>query len=169
LSEEELKKMRDLASVLHSTYFGLLQALRKEKGLFALYEFSIKGIDSMLKAYFNFLEEKEIPDIIAYLESTGIYKDLELKQDGDRYILDIGNCLFAGGEDGVHKTITGIDMPCPIALFISSCLVKENPSKRIYVYPSIYDEDGVTTQFDLLSPEEFEKRMKELTKIAELN
>lgn len=168
MSEEELKKMRNLASVLHSTYFGLLQALRKEKGLFALCEFSIKGIDSMLKAYFNFLEEKEIPDIIAHLESTGIYNDIELKQDGDRYILDIGNCLFAGGEEGVHNTITGIDMPCPITLFIGSCLTKENPSKKIYMYPSIYDVEGVTTQFDLLSPDEFEERMRELNKIAEL-
>ncbi len=142
--------------------------MRKEKGLFALCEFSIKGIDSMLKAYFNFLEEKEIPDIIAHLESTGIYKDIELKQSGDRYLLDIGNCLFAGGEEGVHNTITGIDMPCPIALFIGSCLVKENPSKKLYLYPSIYDEEGVTTQFDLLSPDEFEERMNELNKIAEL-
>ena len=168
MSEEELRRMRDLASVLHSTYFGLLQALRKEKGLFALCEFSIKGIDSMLKAYFNFLEEKDVPGIISHLESTGIYRDIELKREGDSFMLDIGDCLFAGGEEGVHNTITGIDMPCPIALFISSCIGRENPSKKLYIYPSIYDNDGVTTQFDLLSPEEFEERMNELNKIAEL-
>jgi len=168
LSEEELRRMRDLTSVLHSTYFGLLQALRKEKGLFALCEFSIKGIDSMLKEYFNFLEEKDVPGIIAHLESTGIYRDIELKREGDRFMLDIGDCFFAGGEEGVHNTITGIDMPCPIALFISSCIGRENPSKKLYIYPSIYDNDGVTTQFDLLFPEEFEERMSELNKIAEL-
>jgi hypothetical protein len=160
--------MRNMACMLHSTYFGVLQALRKEKGLFAICELSIKGIDEMLKAYFNFLEDKSVPEIIAQLESTGIYQNLELVKNGDSYMLDIGKCMFAGGNEGVHGTIKGIDMPCPIALFISSCLAKENPLKRIYIYPSVYDEDGVTTQIDLVSPEEYEKRMNELNKIAKI-
>ena len=160
--------MRNLACVLHSTYFGTLQALRKEKGFFAVCELSIRGIDDMLKAYFNFLEEKEVTDILAHLEKTGIYQNIELVQEGDRYLLKIGKCLFAGGEEGVHKKIKGIDMPCPIALFVSSCLAKQHPSKRIYAYPSSYDEEGATTQIDLVSPEEYERRMDELTKIARL-
>ena len=160
--------MRDLACMLHSTYYGVLQALRKEKGLFAICELSIKGIDEMLKVYFNFLENKSLPEIITYLENTGIYKDIELTQNDDKFILDIGKCLFAGGKEGVHNTITGIDMPCPVALFISSCIVKENPSKKIYIYPSDYSEEGVTTQIDLISPEEYTKRMSELNKIAKI-
>ena len=154
--------------MLHSTYFGVLQALRKEKGLFAIYELSIKGIDETLKAYFNFLGDKSVPEIIAHLEGTGIYKAIVIKREGDRYMLDIGKCLFASGSEGVHKSISDIDMPCPIALFICSCLAKENPTKKLYIYPSIYDEEGVTTQIDLLSPEEYAKKMDDLNKIAKI-
>ena len=161
--------MKDLACMLHSTYFGTLQALRKEKSLFAICELSIKGIDEMLKAYFNFLDEKNIPEILEHLESTGIYQELTLSNTGEKYILDIGKCMFAGGEDGVHSTITGIDIPCPIALFMASCLVKENPGKKIYIYPSVYDEWGAVTQIDLISPEEYAERMSALEIISNLD
>ena len=123
--------------MLHSTYFGTLQALRREEGFFSICELAVEGIDDMLKAYFNFLEAEDLADILEHLEKTGIYRDLELKQEGDRYLLKIGKCLFAGGEEGAHKKIKEIDLPCPISLFVSSYLAKQNPSKRVYAYPSI--------------------------------
>lgn len=164
--EEQLKNMRNLACVLHSTYFGTLQALKKERGFFAVCELAVKGISDMLKGYFKFLEEKKITDILANLEKTGVYQNVELKQKGNKYIFKVGKCLFAGGGEGVHKMIKEIDMPCPIALFVGSCLAKQNPSKRIYVYPSVYEEEGTITQIDLISPKEYERRMEILTKMT---
>lgn len=161
-----MRNMKNLACVLHSTYFGTVQALRKEEGFFAVCELVVKGVIEMLEGYFNFLETSRITDILKNLEKTGIYRDVELKREGDRFLFTIGKCLFAGGEGGVHKMIKGIDTPCPIALFVGSCLAKENPSKRIYVYPSSYEEEGITTQIDLISPADYKRRMDALRDMA---
>lgn len=164
--EDQLRNVRNLAGMLHSTYFGTVQALKKERGFFAVCEMSVKGIVDMLEGYFNFLEMEEITDISANLESTGLYQNVQLKREGDKYLFTIGKCMFAGGEEGVHRKIKGIDIPCPIALFVASHLAKRNPSKRIYVYPSVYEEEGITTQIDVLSPSEYERRMAVLTEMA---
>lgn len=164
--EKQISNMKTLACILHSTYFGILQVLKKEKGFFGVCGLAVEGVSEMLKGYFTFLEEKKIPKILADLEKTDLYQNLELKQEGSKFLFKVGKCLFAGGEKGVHKRIKGIDMPCPIALFVSSCLAKQNPSKRIYVYPSVYEDEGTTTQIDLISPREYERRMAILTKMA---
>jgi hypothetical protein len=53
-------------------------------------------------------------------------------------------------------------MPCPLALFVSSILAKEDPSKKIYIYPTVYDDDSSSTQIDLITEREFQERMKRL-------
>jgi hypothetical protein len=164
--KDQLIGMKNLACMLHSTYFGTLQALRKEKGFFASCELAEKGISEMLEAYFHLLESWKIPDILKTLEETDLYTDLKIKQEGDTYFFEIGKCLFAGGEKGVHKTIKNIDLPCPIALFVAACISRENPSKKIYIYPSSYDEDGTITQIELLDPEEYSRKMNILSEMS---
>ena len=161
--EEQMADMRTLASILHSVYFGTLSALKKEKSFFEVYEIALNGIGDMLGGYFNLLEAKELEEVMESLEKTGIYNDLQLEEMGEgSYLFKIGECKFAGGEGGVHKSIKGIDMPCPLALFIGSVLAKQDPLKKTYVYPTVYDENSSSTQIDLIPEREFKERMDRL-------
>ena len=161
--EEQMANMQNLASILHSVYFGTLSALKKETSFFEVYEVAINGIGEMLGGYFNLLEVKELEEVMESLEETGIYNDLQLEEVGeDSYLFKIGECKFAGGEAGVHKGIKEIDMPCPLALFVGSVLVKNEPSKKIYIYPTVYDDDSSSTQIDLIPEREFQERMRRL-------
>jgi hypothetical protein len=161
--EEQMADMRNLAAILHSVYFGTLSALKKEKSFFEVYEIAIKGIGDMLGGYFNLLEAKGLEEVIESLEKTGIYNDLQLEEvSKGSYLFKIGECKFAGGEAGVHKGIKGIDMPRPLALFVGSILAKEDPSKKIYIYPTVYDDDSSSTQIDLITEREFQERMRRL-------
>ena len=158
--EEQMTDMRNLACILHSVYFGTLLALKKEKSFFEVYEVAINGVGDMLGGYFNLLEAKGLDEVMESLEKTGIYKEVQLEEVGEgSYLFKIGECKFAGGEEGVHKGIKGIDMPCPLALFIGSVLTKQHPSKKIYVYPAVYDDDSSPTQIGLITEQEFQKRM----------
>ena len=165
--DEQMADMRNLASILHSVYFGTLFALKKEKSFFEVYEIAIKGIGDMLGGYFNPLEAKGLDEVMESLGKTGIYNDLELEEVGeDSYVFKIGECKFAGGEEGVHKEIKGIDMPCPLALFIGSVLAKQDPTKKPYIYPTVYDEESSTTQIDIISEREFQERMNRLKNLG---
>lgn len=104
MSDGDIRTLRTLTCILHSSYFGTMLALRREKGFFSAYELAIKGIINMLEGYFSFLETKKIQEILKYLERTELYEDIKLiKEKDDLYLLIIGKCLFAGGENGVHK------------------------------------------------------------------
>jgi hypothetical protein len=163
---EQMANMRNLASILHSVYFGTLFALKKEKSFFEVYEVAINGIGEMLGGYFNLLEAQEIEEIIENLENTGLYNEVQLDEvEEGSYLFKIGECKFAGGE-GVHKNIKGIDMPCPLALFVGSVLAKQDSSKKIYVYPTVYDDESSSTQIDLIPKREFQERMERLKKLA---
>lgn len=161
--DEQMADMRNLAAMLHSVYFGTLLALKKEKSLFEVYEVAINGIGDMLGGYFNLLEAKGLEEVMESLEKTGIYNDLQLEKVGEgSYLFKIGECKFAGGEEGVHKNIKGIDMPCPLALFVGSVLAKEDPSKKPYIYPTTYEDESSSTQIDLITEREFQERMRRL-------
>jgi hypothetical protein len=165
--DEQMTSMRNLASILHSVYFGTLHALKKEKSFFEVYEVAINGISDMLGGYFNLLEAQELDEVMENLEKTGIYNDLQLEEVGeDSYLFKIGDCKFAGGEEGVHQNVQGIDMPCPLALFVGSVLAKQDPSKKIYIYPTVYEDDSSSTQIDLIPEREFQERMDRLKNMA---
>ncbi len=165
--KEQMADMRNLASILHSVYFGTLLALKKEKSFFEVYEVAINGVGDMLGGYFNLLEAKGLEEVMESLEKTGIYNDVQLEEVGeDSYLFKIGECKFAGGEGGVHKVIKGIDMPCPLALFIGSVLAKQDPSKKTYIYPTVYDDDSSSTQIDLIPEREFQERMNRLSSMV---
>ncbi len=161
--DEQMTDMRNLACILHSVYFGTLLALKKEKSFFEVYEVAINGVGDMLGGYFNLLEAKGLEEVMESLEKTGIYNDVQLEEMGEgSYLFKIGDCKFAGGEEGVHKSVKGIDMPCPLALFVGSVLAKQDPSKKIYIYPTVYDDESSSTQIDLISEREFQERMDRL-------
>ena len=161
--DEQMVELRNLVCILHSVYFGTLLALKREKSFFEVYEVAIKGVGDMLSGYFNLLEAKGLDEVIESLERTGIYSDVKLEDVGEgSYLFKIGECKFAGGEDGVHKSVKGIDMPCPIALFIGSVLTKQDPSKKTYIYPTIYDDESSSTQIDLIPEREFKERLERL-------
>ena len=164
--EDQLKNMRFLASVLHGVYFGTLQALREEEEFFDVYGTVVKSVNKIIKSYFKHMEGKDVAKIISELEETGLYQGLELKQNGDKRVFTIKKCLFAGGEDGVHSSIKTLDLPCPIALAIGVVLSRQNPDKRVYVYPSVYEPEGTVTQMDLITPEDYKKRLNSLQKLS---
>lgn len=164
--EDRLEDMRHLACILHGVYFGTFQALKEEKDFFDVYEIAIRGVNSTVESYFKHLQRKDVKSIISELEKSGLYQGLELKQKGEKYTFNIGKCLFAGGENGVHSSIKGIDIPCPIALAVCATISKENPDKRMYVYPSVYEPEGSVTQMDLITPEDYQKRLSALKKIS---
>jgi hypothetical protein len=162
-----MANMRNLASILHSVYFGTLFVLKKEKSFFEVYEVAIKGIGNMLGGYFNPLEATGLDEILKSLGKTGIYNDLQLQEVGEgSYVFKIGDCKFAGGKEGVHNEIKGIDMPCPLALFIGSVLAKQDPTKKPYIYPTVYGEESSITQIDVISEREFLERMKRLKNMS---
>jgi hypothetical protein len=164
---DQMANMKNLASILHSVYFGTLLALKKENSFFEVYEVAINGIGDMLGGYFNLLEAQEIDEVMESLEKTGIYNEVQLVEVGDgSYLFKIGECKFAGGEGGVHKSVKGIDMPCPLALFVGSVLAKQDPSKKPYIYPTVYDDDSSSTQIDLIPEKEFQERMERLKNMA---
>jgi hypothetical protein len=164
---EQMANMRNLASILHSVYFGTLLALKKEKSFFEVYEVAINGIEDMLGGYFNLLEAQEIDEIMENLEKTGLYNDVLIEEvEEGSYLFKIGECKFAGGDEGVHKSVKGIDMPCPLALFVGSVLAKQDPSKKPYIYPTVYDDDSSSTQIDLIPEKEFQERMERLKNMA---
>ncbi|RLI09200.1 hypothetical protein DRO42_04860 [Candidatus Bathyarchaeota archaeon] len=68
--EEQLKNMRNLACVLHSTYFGTLQALRREEGFLLDLRAGGQGDRQHTNGvlYFNFLEAEELADILERLD-----------------------------------------------------------------------------------------------------
>ena len=164
--EEELDKMRSLACVLHGVYFGTFQALKKDRNFFDAHEVAIRGINSTVESYFKHLKQADVADLMMELERTGLYKGLELRKNGDKYSFIIRKCLFAGGEEGVHSQIKGIDLPCPISLAIGAALYRKNPDRKIYVYPSVYEPEGSITQMDLITAEEYKKRLGALRKIS---
>ncbi len=166
MSKDSLRNMQNLACILHGVYFGTFQALKGENEFFDTYELAIKGVNNTVDSYFKHMKDKDVEKIIADLEETGLYQGLELKQKGDKYIFTIRKCLFAGGEGGVHSSIKGIDLPCPIALAVGAALCRQNPNKKIYVYPSVYEPEGTVTQMDLTTPEEYKKKLGALKKIA---
>lgn len=165
--DEQMANMRNLACILHSVYFGTLLALKKEKSFFEVYEVAINGVGDMLGGYFNLLEAKGLDEVMESLKKMGIYKDVQLEEVGEgSYLFKIGECKFAGGEEGVHKSVKGIDMPCPLALFVGSVLSKQDPSRKIYIYPTVYDDDSSSTQIDLIPEREFQERMSRLKKMG---
>ncbi|OGD45834.1 hypothetical protein A3K70_04655 [Candidatus Bathyarchaeota archaeon RBG_16_48_13] len=155
-----------MACALHGVYFGTFQALKKERNFFDVHEMAIKGINNTVESYFEHFGQKDVRDLLIELERTGLYKGLELKKNGNKYSFIIRKCLFAGGEHGVHSKIKGIDLPCPIALAIGAALYRKSPDMKIYVYPSVYESDGTVTQMDLISAEEYKKRISALKRIS---
>jgi len=164
--EDQSKNIKCLASILHSVYFGTLQALKSEKEFFDVYGVTIESVNDTVGNYFKQLQQKDLKEIISDLEKTGLYQGLELRQKGDNYIFTIKKCLFAVGEGGVHSSIKGIDLPCPMALAVAATLSRQNPGKKIFVYPSVYEPEGTVTQIDLTTPEDYKKRFSAIKKIS---
>ncbi len=164
--EEQLANMRSLACTLHGVYFGAFHALKGEKEFFEVYGIAIESVNDTVGNYFRQLEKKEVDTIISDLERTGLYQGLELQRKGDKYIFTIRKCLFAGGEAGVHASIKGIDLPCPIALAIGAAFSRQNPEKKVFIYPSVYEPEGTVTQIDLTTPEDYRKRLVALRKMS---
>jgi hypothetical protein len=167
-SEEQIKLMRELACMLHAAFFGTLYKLRKERGLFGVWEHATEGISYILAGYFTPLGDAKIEDVLLDLEKTGVYQDLKLKRDGNKFTFKVGKCSFAGGEEGVHKQLSLLDMPCPLALFVGGYIARKNPSKRIYAYPTVYTEEGNITEMELLTPQEYEQKKRELVEMAKI-
>lgn len=167
-SKEQIQLMRKLACVLHGAFFGTLYEIRKEKGFFGVWEYATNGISCILAGYLTPLGNAKIEDILLDLEKTGIYQGLELKREGNKFTFKIGKCSFAEGEEGVHKQLSPLDMPCPLALFVGGYIAKENSSKRIYAYPSIYTEEGTMTEMELLTPQEYEEKRRKLAEMTEI-
>lgn len=165
-SEEETMHIRDLACLFHSTFFGVFYALKEECGFFNGCDYAIGRINA-LNLYLKFIESKKIKEILRDLERTGIYQGLELKHDRDKVVFRIERCSFAGGEEGIHEKLRIIDIPCPLALFVGAYLAGQNPSKKIYVYPTVYDKEGCTTEMEILSLREYEQKKKTLKDMAE--
>ena len=164
--EEQLANMRNLACVLHGVYFGAFQALKGEREFFDAYGIAIQSVNDTLGSYFKQLEKKDVDILISDLERTGLYQGLELRKKGNKYIFTIRKCLFAGGEGGVHASIKGIDLPCPIALAIASAFSRQNPEKKAFIYPSVYEPEGTVTQIDLTTSEDYKKRVVALRKMS---
>jgi hypothetical protein len=161
--EEQISILRNMASMLHSVYYGTLSALMKDSSLFEVYEIAIKGIEDMLGGYFKHIEEMGLQDIFLRLERTGLYSNLGVETVGDgSFVFKIGDCKFAGGDGGIHKSVSGIDMPCPLALFVGAHLRKGSPTNRVYIYPTVYEDESSRTQIDLISEGEYRVRMKRL-------
>lgn len=165
-SEEEASSMRDLACMLHSAFFGVFGALKDEYGFFGGCDYAIERINA-LNLYLKFIESKDVKEILRGLERTGIYQGLELRREGDAIFFTIGRCSFAGGEEGIHEKLRKIDVPCPLALFVGAYLAGRNPSRKIYVYPTVYDKEGCTTEMEILSLGQYEQKKKTLRGIAE--
>jgi len=164
--DEQLHDMRCLAAMLHSVYFGTLEALKRDKEFFDIYEIAVQGVNDTVGSYFGQLGEKDVPTILSELEKTGLYQGLDLRQKGDKFIFTIKKCLFAGGKEGVHYGIKGIDLPCPIALAVGAALGRQDPKKKIYVYPSAYEPEGTVTQIDITTSEDYKKRMSAIQKLS---
>jgi len=105
-------------------------------------------------------------DILSDLQKTGIYHDLELKRKGNGFTFKVGKCLFAGGEEGVHRQLGPLDVPCALALFVGGYIAKENPSRRVYAYPSIFNEEGSITEMELLSTQEYGEKIRNLDELS---
>lgn len=168
VSEEQIKLMRKLACVLHSVLFGSLCELKKEKGFFGVWEHVTRGISHLLGGYLTSLSNANIEDILSDLQETGLYKGLELKREGNKFTFKVEKCLFAGGEEGVHKQLKPLDVSCPLALFIGGHIAKENPSKRVYAYPSIFTEEGSIIEIELLTLEDYEEKRGDLGVMAQV-
>ncbi len=164
--EDQIRNMRCLAAILHSVYFGTFKALKHDKEFFDVYEMAVQGVNDTVGSYFSQLSDKDLPTVLSELEKTGLYQGLDLKRKGDKFIFTIGKCLFAGGEEGVHFGIKGIDLPCPIALAIGSAISRQNSGKKVYVYPSVYEPDGTVTQIDLTTAEDYKKRLNTIRKLS---
>ena len=158
-SKDEASPMTDLASMLHSVFFGVFSALREEHGFFGGCEYAIEKINNV-NGYLKFKEGKSIEDIVRTLEKTGLYQGLEFNREGDTAIFSISRCFFAEGEKGIHTKLNMIDVPCPLALFVAAFVADCDRSKRVYVYPTVYTPEGCKTEFGLLSPEEYEQKKK---------
>jgi len=163
---EEISPVTDLASMLHSVFFGVFSALREEHGFFGGCEYAIEKINSP-NGYLKFIEGKSIEDIVRSLEKTGFYQGLEFNREGETAFFSIGRCFFAIGEKGNHAELKMIDVPCPLALFAAAYLANCDRSKKVYVYPTVYTMEGCKTEFGFLSPEEYEQKKKTLRIIAE--
>ena len=165
--EEQLSMMRNLASILHSVYYGTLSVLKKDASLFEVNAVAIKGIEDMLGGYFNHIEAQSLDEVLLKLEKTGLYSDLGVEKVPEgSYLFKIGDCKFAGGDDGVHKSVQGIDMPCPLAMFVGSILGKESPLMKVYIYPTVYEDESSTTQIDLITEKEYKERLERLQKMT---
>lgn len=154
--------------MLHSAYFSTVSNSKEAAGLFGSMNSLVKGISTGPNKYATSITKKDINTIIADLEKTGLYQGIEVKETYKGFKVKIGKCLFAGGEDGVHKQLKPVDVPCPIAYSIAQFIDPKNPNEKIYLQPSTYDEEGTSTSIEVLSLEEYTEKMQNLTKMIKL-
>jgi hypothetical protein len=78
--------------MLHSVYFGTLEALKQDKEFFDIYEIAVQGVNDTVGSYFSQIGEKDVSTILSNLEKTGLYQGLDLRQKGDKFIFTIKKC-----------------------------------------------------------------------------
>ncbi len=167
-SDEQIRTMRNLACMLHSAYFSTVKNSKEASGLFASLNSLVKGISSNSNKYAESITKKNIETIIADLEKTGLYQCIEATETWKGYEIKIEKCLFAGGEDGVHNQLRPVDVPCIVAYSIAQFIAQTNTEKRVYIHPSAYNEEGTQTSIDVLTPEAYAQKMRNLAEVRKI-
>jgi len=161
IHENYLDEMKGMACILHSTFYGTFCSAMKEKGVFD-WEGAIGETKKFLRNYLKTLDSlgyDDLEKVIKKLEETGLYQNVELIHKGNKIVFKIGKCLLAGGKRGVHTMLGPTNAPCPIAIFIAAYIARQNPQKKVYVYSTIYHEEGTTTEIELLWPSNYKRKV----------
>ena len=153
------------ACVCHRVYSRIQNAKRAEAGFFSSWRDCVESVNRPIRNI-KLFKEKTTAQVLEDLERTGVWKNLELKQKGNKYVFRVGKCLLT--KYGFHDGMKPLDAPCPLALFICEIVGRQNPSKKIYIYPTVYEEAGTVTEFELLSRKEYGEKLNELITLSKM-
>ncbi|MCP8307345.1 MAG: hypothetical protein H3Z52_01410 [archaeon] len=135
MSERRLAQS-DISVLFHSVLFAYQMALRNNLG-----EIPSAVITIRVVPIIEGIIEKDFPELANakntddalkkfadLLRASGFVLRANIEKDGERYILDINGCVFAGH---VHKMLKLKDVTCPWAIFAMSIIQKKSILQKI--------------------------------------
>ncbi|MFQ5763126.1 MAG: hypothetical protein ACE5PO_08840 [Candidatus Bathyarchaeia archaeon] len=159
---DEVARLQKLAYIMHAMFYGSIYAAVDENGIVD-WEKIVSGVSRFMKCCKYLKPEYQDPDdIIADFERAGITQGAQVIREGHRLIVKIGECILAGGKEGVHRLICPIDVPCPLAFYIGANVALRSRPKKLMIQSTIFHEEGSTTVMELLPSQKYAQRKESI-------
>ncbi|MFQ5762536.1 MAG: hypothetical protein ACE5PO_05840 [Candidatus Bathyarchaeia archaeon] len=152
--------------MLHISVYGIFDAWRKSQGSLD-WERIVDGMKHYLRRFRTLNPELDDFDkLLDTLKKSGLYGDIEVTSNRNKLTVKVSECAVAGGESGVHTSLSLIDLPCPIALFLGAHLGLKKRPKKIYFHPTIFEEDSSITVIELLPASKYKEKVEAMSNLT---